>query len=80
VIYQNGDKRWYKEGKFHREGDKPARIDTDGSREWYKDDKLHRPGRQPARIVMNSYGSIDLSYYENGLKVSVTSENIDNLL
>jgi hypothetical protein len=36
-----GDKRWYKDGKLHRE-DGPAIDHNDGYREWWVDGKLHR--------------------------------------
>ena len=32
----------YKDGKLHRDGDKPAVIRADGSVSYYKDGKLHR--------------------------------------
>jgi hypothetical protein len=36
-----GTKRWYKDGKLHREGG-PAMEDTDGSKFWYYYGKRHR--------------------------------------
>ena len=45
-----GTRRWYKNGKRHREGDQPAVIRADGSQEWYKNGKLHREGDEPAYI------------------------------
>ena len=41
VIYNDGRKKWYKNGKLHRE-DGPAFIYADGSSEWYKNGKRHR--------------------------------------
>jgi hypothetical protein len=38
VIFSDGSRWWYKEGKLHR--DKPACIDRNGSKYWYKDGKL----------------------------------------
>jgi hypothetical protein len=41
VVRKNGDKFWYKEGKYHRE-DGPAIELPDGTKKWYKEGKLHR--------------------------------------
>ena len=46
---------WYKDGKYHRENDQPARIvyHENGSKRyegWYKDDEPHRENDQPAYI------------------------------
>ena len=46
-IYPNGygvidkftNEVWYKNGKRHRDGDKPAIIFPDGSKKWYKNGK-----------------------------------------
>jgi hypothetical protein len=40
-IDEYGDKRWYFNGKLHRE-DGPAIEYANGTREWYINDKLHR--------------------------------------
>ena len=34
IIYGNGDKKWYVNGKLHRVNGKPAYICSDGSKEW----------------------------------------------
>ena len=39
--FPNGEKHWFKEGKFHRE-DGPAREFSDGTKYWYKEGLLHR--------------------------------------
>jgi len=39
--YQNGEKRWYKEGKYHRL-DGPAIEYSNGTKKWYKEGKLDR--------------------------------------
>ena len=44
----NGYREWYKDGKLHRAGDKPAIEYADGSRAWYKDGLRHRDGDLPA--------------------------------
>jgi hypothetical protein len=41
VEYQNGNKCWYKEGKYHRE-DGPACEFADGTKTWHKEGELHR--------------------------------------
>lgn len=42
VIYENGDKYWYKEDKLHLEGDLPAIECLNGSKSWYKEGLRHR--------------------------------------
>jgi len=49
----NGDTFHFKNGKLHREGDKPAFIGADGNKEWGKNDKLHRVGDKPAVVYAN---------------------------
>ena len=41
VVYPNGNKFWFKEGKWHRE-DGPAIEWRDGSKSWLKEGNLHR--------------------------------------
>lgn len=41
VKFDNGESRWYFNGKLHRE-DGPAFIENDGSKYWYLNGKLHR--------------------------------------
>jgi len=41
VVYDNGDKWWYKEGKLHRVGG-PAVDWTNGAKGWYKEGYFHR--------------------------------------
>jgi hypothetical protein len=53
TITRYGDQEWYKEGKYHRDGDLPAKILADGDQWWYKEGKLHRDGDLPARIFAN---------------------------
>ena len=40
-VHDNGDKKWYLNGKLHRE-DGPAIEWAGGSKYWYLNDKLHR--------------------------------------
>ena len=49
----NDDEFWYKNGKFHREEDKPAVIYYRGEKQWYKNGRLHRDGDEPAVIYYN---------------------------
>jgi len=44
---------WYKEGRYHREGDQPAVIYADGTQEWCKEGLIHREGDLPAKIYPN---------------------------
>lgn len=41
VIYSNGDKQWFLDGKRHR-ANSPAIECSNGHREWWYDGKLHR--------------------------------------
>ena len=41
IIYPNGDKEWFKNGKLHRD-DGPAIEYATGSKHWYKEGNLHR--------------------------------------
>ena len=38
IVYTNGDKLWYLNGKLHRE-DGPANEGDDGSKYWYLNDE-----------------------------------------
>ena len=40
-VYANGDKRWFINGKYHRE-DGPAVENANGSKYWYINNNLHR--------------------------------------
>ena len=44
-----GNKKWYQNGELHRDGDEPARINSD-QKEWYQNGELHRDGDKPAMI------------------------------
>ena len=41
LIWNGGDKVWYKNGEIHRE-DGPAVIESNGDKEWWVNDKQHR--------------------------------------
>jgi hypothetical protein len=62
-INDDGDIFWYKEGKLHRDDDKPAIMCNNNYKAWYKDGLLHRDGDQPAVL----YGDGDKEWYRNGL-------------
>ena len=53
---------WYRDGKLHREGDRPAVICLDGSRYWFINGKLHRDGDLPAIEFVHLYKQ----WYKNG--------------
>ena len=57
IINMYGTQEWYKEGKYHREGDQPAIIFSNGDQVWYKEGKRHRDGDQPAIIFLDGYQS-----------------------
>jgi len=42
VIFENGTKVWYKNGKRHRENDLPSVIFEDGGKSWWTNGKLIR--------------------------------------
>ncbi len=44
-----GDKRWYKNGKFHRDNDLPACEYPNGQNELYKNGMRHRDNDKPAK-------------------------------
>jgi hypothetical protein len=66
----DGTRYWYKEGKLHRGGDKPAVKDADGYRAWYKDGKLHRDGDRPAVKYPNG----TREWYKDGVKYTPKSK------
>ena len=47
-MHINGDKKWYVNGKRHREGGLPAIEFGNGSKWWYVNGKLHRDNDLPA--------------------------------
>lgn len=51
IVYESsGAQYWYKNGKLHRDRDKPAVIDREGAQYWYKNGKFHREGDKPAIV------------------------------
>jgi len=63
VIYKNGSKYWYQNGKRHRLNG-PAVIYENGSKYWYQNGKYHRENG-PAVIYKsgNKYWFVDGSQY-----------------
>lgn len=53
VIYSNGNKGWYKNGKLDRKNDLPAMIGNNGEEYWFEDGLLHREDDLPAIIKPN---------------------------
>ena len=45
--------QWYRDGKLHRDEDKPAVVWADGSKVWYREGNLHRDGDEPAIVWAN---------------------------
>jgi hypothetical protein len=60
----SGTLEWCKDGEYHRDGDKPARIYKDGTLVWWKNGLIHRDGDKPA--VINAMGI--LVWYKNGVE------------
>jgi hypothetical protein len=48
--WSTGSLAWFKNGYWHRDGDKPAYIHPDGTLQWHKNGKCHRDGDKPAWI------------------------------
>ncbi len=63
VIHCDGRKEWFKDGKLHRENDKPAVIRANGQQEWWIDGKLHRDNDQPAIIFRDR-----LEWWQQGVR------------
>ena len=59
-VYTNGDKRWYLNGKLHRE-DGPAVEYPDGQKVWWLNDELHREDGPAIKCANGSK-----SWYLNG--------------
>ena len=55
VTITDGSQRWYKQGRRHRDWDRPARIGADGSQWWFMEGELHRDQDQPAIIKTSGY-------------------------
>jgi hypothetical protein len=60
--WPDGSLRWRRNGQYHRDDDKPARIDPDGTLTWAKNSQLHRDLDKPARILADG----ELQWYKNG--------------
>ena len=63
-VYPNGSKRWYLNGKLHRE-DGPAIEYPNGSKRWYLNGKVHR---EDGPAVENFNGS--KYWYLNGKELT----------
>ena len=53
TIDFEGTRKWFKNGKMHRDRDLPAEVDINGNQWWYKDGELHRDGDLPAIVYAN---------------------------
>ena len=63
VMNQNGSLVWRnKDGRIHRDYDRPAFIWADGTRFWYQNDQIHRDNDMPA-IIRNDGQKF---WYEHG--------------
>ena len=69
IVYKNGDKIWYKEGKCHRV-DGPACEYANGTKYWYKEGQFHRENG-PAM----DYANGAKYWYLNGLNYSEAEFN-----
>jgi hypothetical protein len=62
-MNSNGAQVWYKNGQYHRDGDKPAVIGATGTLIWWKNGQVHRDGDMPAVILADG----SLEWYKNGV-------------
>jgi hypothetical protein len=62
--FDDGNERWYKNDKLHRDGDKPAVIEADGTQRWYQNGNLHRDDDKPAIIWADG----TQEWYRNGVQ------------
>ena len=75
---------WHKDGKLHREGDKPAFIwyHEDGSilqERWFKDNQRHREGDKPAFIWYREDGSIEEEHwFKDGIEYIPQTDSCHN--
>lgn len=76
IIYKNGNKEWYKDGKLHSYQIKstleytPAISNNDGSYvAYYKNGILHRDDDKPALIYNNT-----MQWYKNGVLYHTTEK------
>lgn len=66
VKKADGTKIWHKEGKLHRDGDKPTIIGGDGTQKWLQNGIPHRdPELGPAVI----YPDGEVEYWIEGKEV-----------
>ena len=72
-VDEFGTKRYFKDGKLHRDVDEPAVILSDGSKFYYKNGELHRDGDEPAVI----YTDGTEEYWKNGVKY--TKEQVEKM-
>jgi hypothetical protein len=64
VTLPDGTRKWYVNGKPHRDGDKPNVVLADGTQKWTdEDERLHREGSRPALIRPNG----DCKWYVRGV-------------
>jgi hypothetical protein len=47
IVYADGTRLWYKDGKLHRKGNRPAVVGADGGQLWYYMGNLYREGDGP---------------------------------
>jgi hypothetical protein len=74
-IYSDGDKFWYKDGKFHRE-DGPAVEYIDGTKYWFINGQYHR---EDGPAIEHANG--DKSWYLNDKKINCeTQEEFERLV
>jgi hypothetical protein len=70
--YSDGTLDWSKNGKWHRDGDKPAVIYRNGTLVWCKNSVYHRDGDKPAWIGADGV----LEWWKNGIQHRTTGPAI----
>ena len=69
----DGTKRWFLNGKAHRDNDLPAVEFTNGTKYWYLNNKPHRDDGKPAI----EYGTGGKEWFVNGERHRINGPAID---
>jgi hypothetical protein len=62
IEYDDGSKKWFENGKLHRDNDLPAIEFANGEKRWYQHGELHRDNDLPAVESANG----DKRWFKNG--------------
>jgi len=76
VVYANGSKFWYINGKIHRDNGLPAIEFSNGTKEWWVNDKRHRDNGLPAIEFSNG----TKEWWVNGKFIKIKDDEHKTLL